>query len=196
VGAGQVRDRAEDALTPEDLVRERGDVGHVDPGTDDSSALGYGLQRGRNELAGRGEDDRRVELLGRRARAGPLGAQRAGERLRASVALSRHCEDTAAFPQRDLRDDVGRRAEAVEAEPPAFAGESQRPEADQAGAQERGRLEIAVIRWDAEAEPLVRDNPLGVAAVEVVPREVGGVAEVLAAGRAVAACAVGPPEPR
>src|SRR5262249_10972896 len=45
-------------------------------------------------------------------------------------------------------------------------------------------------------EPLVRDNPLGVAAVEVVPREVGGVAEVLAAGRAVAACAVGPPEPR
>jgi hypothetical protein len=39
VAPGEVRDRADAALAPEQLVRERRDVRHVDPGADDSPTL-------------------------------------------------------------------------------------------------------------------------------------------------------------
>ena len=39
VCAGQVRDRADDPLAPEELVRKRGDVAHVDARADDGAAL-------------------------------------------------------------------------------------------------------------------------------------------------------------
>ena len=51
VAARQVRDRAEHALVPEQLVRERRDVGHVDAGADDGAALRDGAQRRGHELA-------------------------------------------------------------------------------------------------------------------------------------------------
>src|SRR5215471_28441 len=72
VPAREVCDGPEDALAPEDLVGERRDLGHVDARAHDRAALADGAQRGGNELAGRREDDRRVELLRRRAGAGPL----------------------------------------------------------------------------------------------------------------------------
>ena len=58
-------------------VRERRDVGHVDPGAHDDAARRRGAQRRGDELAGRGEDDRRVERLRaeRHRVAGPLGAE-------------------------------------------------------------------------------------------------------------------------
>ena len=147
------------ALAPEDLVRERRDVGHVDAGADDGAALRDGRERRRDELAGRGEDDRRVELLGRRARAGPLRAERAGERLRLVVALARHGEHAAALAPRDLRDDVRRGAEAVQAEPLGVAGEAQRAVADQPGAEERRRLEVAEARRGAGSRSARRRRP-------------------------------------
>ena len=96
----------------------------------------------------------------------------------------------------DLRDDVGRGAEAVEPEPLGVAGEAQRAVADQARAEQRRRLEIRIARREREAEALVGDDLLGVAAVEVVPGEACPVAEVLPPGRAVAAPAARPAEPR
>ena len=97
---------------------------------------------------------------------------------------------------RDLGDDVRRRAEAVEAEPLAVAREPQRAVADQPRAQQGRRLLVGVALGDREAEALVGDGVLGVAAVEVVAGEPGRVAEVLAAAAAVAARSVRPAEPR
>ena len=74
----QVRHRPQHAFPPQQLVRERWDVAHVDAGADDGPAGRDGAQGERDERAGRGEDQRGVERLGRRlvACARPLGAER------------------------------------------------------------------------------------------------------------------------
>src|SRR5262249_53406350 len=74
-------------------------------------------------------------------------------------------------------------------------GQAQGAVADQAGAEEGGGLEVGVARGEREAEARVGHRPLGVAAVDLVAGEARPVAEVLAAGAAVAADAAGPPEP-
>ena len=48
--AGQVGHRPQRALAPEDLVGERGDVAHVDPGADHRPAGSHGAEGGRDEL--------------------------------------------------------------------------------------------------------------------------------------------------
>ena len=75
------------------------------------------------------------------------------------------------------------------------AGHPQRAVADQAGAQQRRRLEVRVAVGQREAEALVGHRVLGVAAVAVVAGEACAVAEVLPARAAVAAVAVGPAQP-
>ena len=97
---------------------------------------------------------------------------------------------------RDLRDDVRRCAEAVQPEPLGVAGEPQRAIADQTGAEEGRAADREEVRRQRIAVALVRERVLGVAAVAVVTRELRAVAEVLLAGAAVAAVAVGPTEPR
>ena len=97
---------------------------------------------------------------------------------------------------RDLDDDVGGGAEAVEPEPFGVAGQAERAVADEPGAEERRGLQVVVLLRDREAVALVGHDPLRVAAVEVVAREAGRLAEVLAAREAVAADAVRPAEPR
>src|SRR5690606_35251078 len=59
--SGEVRDRRERALPPEQLVRESGDVAHVDAGADHGAAGRYGAERERNERSDRRVDDGRVE---------------------------------------------------------------------------------------------------------------------------------------
>ena len=94
-----------------------------------------------------------------------------------------------------LAHDVCRRAEAVETDALPVAGELQRAVADQAGAEQRRRLGVGVARGERRAVALVGDDQLRVAAVEVVAREAGAIAEVLTAAPAVAALAVRPSEP-
>src|SRR5439155_25789621 len=107
-------------------------------GADDGGALGGRTERGRYELAGGGEDDRRVELLRPRCErvAGPFRTQLEGERLRLLVARPREGEDAAALVAGDLGHNVGGRPEAVESQPLAVPGQPQRPVPDQPGAQE------------------------------------------------------------
>ena len=62
----------------------------------------------------------------------------------------------------------------------------------EAGAEERRRLGVRVALRDREAEALVGDGELGVAAVDVVAGEARVVAQVLAAGAAVAAAPARP----
>ena len=64
----------------------------------------------------------------------------AGERLRRRVAGTGDGEDVPALPAGDLAEDVRRGAEAVEPEARGVAAHPQGPEADQAGAQQRGGL--------------------------------------------------------
>ena len=198
VVAGQVRHRAQDALLPQQLVRERGDVAHVDAGADDDAARRAGPQRRGHERAGGREDQRGVERLRSRPVrvARPLGAQRQRQLPRAGVARAREGEHAPAFMHRDLADDVRGRTEAVQPEPHAVAGQPQRAVADQPAAQQRRRLEVRVPVGQREDEALVGDRVLGVAAVDVAPGEARVLAQVLAARAAVRARPVGPAEPR
>lgn len=89
-----------------------------------------------------------------------------------------------------------RRAEAVDPQTPRVAGQLQRTVADQARAQQRCRLGVAVSGGDGEAVALVGQHVLGVAAVEGIAGEARPVAEVLPADEAEAAGAAGAAEPR
>src|SRR5229473_5262328 len=109
VPPGEVRDGAQGALAPEQLVREAGDVAHVDASGDDRSAFGGCSQRRRDERADWREDERGVQLLGRllvRA-ARPDRAELAREALAFRVAGAREGEDAAALVHGDLGDQVG-----------------------------------------------------------------------------------------
>src|SRR5205823_3667101 len=92
--------------------------------------------------------------------------------------------------------DVTRRAESVDAEPLGRPARHQRAIADQPGAQQRRGLGVAEPLGHREGERRVGDGALGVAAVEGVAGERRAIAEVLAAGAAVAALPAGPAEPR
>src|SRR5207248_2821417 len=65
VAAGQICDGAHDALAPEQLVRERRDVGHVDPTRHDRATLLYRSERRRYEDPDGREEERRNQSLGR-----------------------------------------------------------------------------------------------------------------------------------
>ena len=118
------------------------------------------------------------------------------KRLAGRVAGAREGEDLAALGAGDLRDDVGRGAEAVEPEPLGpVAGGDQGAVADEAGAEERRGVGGAQAGREGEAVALVGHGVLGVAAVEVVAGEACVGAEVLAARPAEAAGAAGPPQP-
>ena len=186
-----------DALAPQQLVRERRDVRHVDPRADDGAALRDRRERRRDELAGRGEDDRRVELLGRRGPRPPIPRRASGRTpapraspSRVTAKTRRPCASATC---------VTMCAAAPKPYSPsrsASPASRERAVADQPRAEQRRRLQVAEPLGDREAEALVGDDPLGVAAVEVVAREARAVAEVLAAARAEAALAARPAEPR
>ena len=97
---------------------------------------------------------------------------------------------------RHLRHDMGRRAEAIDAEARRVAGHLQRAVADQPGAQQRRCFGVAVAFRQMEAVARVGDRVRGVAAVDLVAGEAGAVAEIFLPVAAIGAGAVGQPEPR
>src|SRR6266540_2581232 len=194
----EVRDRADRPLTPEERVRKRRDVAHVDAGADDRPAGRGRAERSRDERSDRGEQDRGVERLGRRltGRARPLRPERAREGLGLGVASAREREDALARVARELRDDVACRAESVQAEPLGVAHGSPGAVADEAGAEERRGLGIGIAVRDREGVPRVHHGCLREASVEVVPGEARPLAQILAPRAAGAADAARPAEPR
>src|SRR5215210_8604216 len=195
--AGKVRDRADGALSPEDLVGEGGYVAHVDAGAHHHPSLRDGPQRDRHQRPDGSEDDRRVELLrrGLTRASGPGGAQLAREALALLVTIPGEREDLPALMNGHLDDYVGGVAEAVEAEAFGVADHGQRAVADQARAQQRRGLKVRILLGDREAEAVVGDGVPGVAAVYLVAGEPGVVAEVLPVREAVAAATVRVAEP-
>ena len=114
----------------------------MDAGAHHYAARRRCAQRGGDERAHRGEDDRRVERLGARRQrvARPLRAEPLRERLRCLVLRAREREHAPALVHGDLADDVRGRPEAIEAEALAVAGQPQRAVADQPAAQQRRDL--------------------------------------------------------
>src|SRR5438128_4925452 len=198
VGPREVGHRSQHSLTPENRVREAWDVGHVDPAADDGPALCHRAQGGRHKLAGRREDDGRVEWVGwRRVRvAGPVRTEVEGKLLAGFVARTRERIGALAPVPRHLDDDRRRRSETVNAKSRSVPGHAQGPVADEARAQKRRGLQVGVALGNRKAEPAVRDRVVGIAAVDLITREPSAVAKVFAPRQAVLAIAVRPPQPR
>ena len=119
-----------------------------------------------------------------------------GEVLRRAVARPGEGVDALALMARHLRHDVGRGAESEDAEGLRGAGHAVGAVADQPGAEERRGVGVAVAVGDAEAEAVVGEHEVLVAAVEMAAGEPRVVAEVLLARMAEAAAAAGAAEPR
>ena len=118
------------------------------------------------------------------------------KRGRLAVARAREGEHAPALEARDLRDDVSRRAEAVETEPRGIACGAQAAVADQSRAQERRRRDVVLCAGEREAVARVRERLLGIAAVARVAGEASGIAEILRPAQAEAAAPAGRGEPR
>ncbi len=88
-----------------------------------------------------------------------------------------------------------RRSEAVDAEPARVARDPIGSIADQPGAEQRRRLEVAVALGKCKGKPDIGDGILGVAAIELIAGEAGLRAEVLASRRAILAMTAGAAEP-
>ena len=124
----------------------------MDAAADDDPTFAHGFESCRHQGADGREDDGGVERLGRtliRA-SGPRHAKRAGEILRRAIAGPREGVHLAPLRFRDLRHDMGRGAEAVDAEARNLSsgrsdGEFQRAVADQPGAKKRRGFGVAIV---------------------------------------------------
>jgi hypothetical protein len=101
------------------------------------------------------------------------------------------------LPQRQLRRQVRRRAEAVDAEPARWRqlAEPQGPVADDPGAQQGRRVHVVVALRQPVGEPFVDEAELGVSTVGVPAGEQRRAAEVLLTVPAEPAAAAGSAEP-
>src|SRR6185312_12520840 len=142
-------------------------------------------------------DDHGIEQLGRRlvCSACPLAAKAAREGLSVRIARTGEGKDAAAIFQRDLADDVRRRAEPDEPERMPIARRAIGAEADQAGAEQRRNFSIAIAIRERQAKGRVGHRELGITAIAVVASENRGVTEVLMAGDAIGTMAAGLTEP-
>ena len=169
----------------------------MDAAADDRAALAHCAESRGHQFAGRCKDDRCIERRGGRrvAVADPAAAELACERGGPGVAGPHEGKALASLVPGDLRHDVCRGAETIDPEPLRGAGHDQRAIADQACAEQRGGVDVVDARWQREAEALVGDGVLGVTAIDLVAREAGVVAKVLAPFAAVAAVPAGVTQP-
>ena len=141
--ARQVRDRADDPLAPEQLVRERRDVAHVDAGADDRAALAHvrGAPRARARRRARRRSPRRAPpAAGSRGVARPGRAERARERLAVVVAGRVTANTRRPWKTRDLATMCAAAPKPYRPSALGVAGEPQRAVADQPRAEERRGL--------------------------------------------------------
>ncbi len=169
----------------------------MDAGDRQRPAPVEGTQRDRHQIADRGEEDRGVQRL-RRCLIG-TGRRRRAEREREPAGRlgPGHDVHPRSLRQRHLRGQVGRRAETVDPQPAAGRQlrPAQRSEADNARAQQRRQLPVGVAGRQLVGVVGADDGVLGVAAVGVPAGVAGRRAQVLRAAPAVAASAVGLPQP-
>src|SRR5437773_4260187 len=174
----------------------------------DNSAFGERAQRGRHERAGRGKNNCSVEFFGRHfiRTPGPNRAQRARGVLSGFISRSRESEDFLSLIQGDLRNQMGRVAESVNAKPACFASFPIRSIAKHSGTKQRrdsrlrqrrfgGQVDIEKFVWEMKAISRVGHGELGIAAVKSVTGESRVIAKIFAVRPAINAPAIGPAEP-
>ena len=169
----------------------------MNAGGNDDAALAHRPQARGHQRPDGGEEDRRIELFGRRfVRAtNPCRTELARKVLGDRVARAGEGMDALALVDSDLRDDMCGGAEAIKADRLAGARHAVGAVTDEAGAEQRGRFRVAVLLRQVEAVAPVGDDIVGIAAVDVTAGEMRRVAEILQARKAVAAVAAGPAEP-
>src|SRR5437773_10308422 len=87
-------------------------------------------------------------------------------------------------------------AKPINAEPARVASLSIRTIAKHDGAKERRNIDIVVLLGQMKTESRVRDNELGITAVDGIAGKARAVAKIFAVGSTVNAFAVGPAQPR
>ncbi len=187
--ACEIGDGAYHALAPQDVVRHRRDRTHVDPAQNQRPALPEGAQPQRDKLSDGREHQGRIEWHGRRGQraAGPGAAEIPREILGSGVSIPGEGIDCPPLVAADLRDDMRRRPEPVDADGPGFARSLQRPIADKPRAQQGRSVHVVVAVRYREAVARIGDRVRGEAAVDLVARELRGVAEIFLPARAVTA---------
>src|ERR1700737_3774669 len=193
----QVGNRPDLPFHPQEGMRKRGDVAHVDAGTHDNPAWIQGFERGRHQRPNGSEDQGGIEGLWRRTRgvASPFGPKASREPLLLGIARRRKGENAPALKTGDLRDDVRGVAEAIEPDALSIARQPQGAIADQAGAEQRCGMQIRITLGQRKTEALVGDAILSVAAIDVIAGEARVHAQVLETTAAKAAGLVDRREP-
>src|ERR1700694_6157797 len=169
----QVGDRTDLSFHPQQLVRKRRDVTHVDAGADDYPTRIKDFQPSRRQRPDGREDQSGVERFRRRRErvARPFGPDAARERLLFRIARRGKGEDPSTLEPGDLGDDVRRVAEAIQTDALRIARAPQRAIADQAGAETRRRVQVVVTLGQRKTKALVSDAKLGIAAIQVIAGE-------------------------
>jgi len=198
VQAGEVGDGTDATLLPQDFIRKRGNIAHVDPAADHNAAEVERAQGLGNEFAGGRENDGGIERVGRKGIgiARPKCADFFGEFLSPHITTAGEGVNFSPLEFCHLGDDVTGRAKAVDAQARAVAGLEQRAVANQSGAHERGGLGVRVSGGNGKAKTRIGDGIFGVAAVNGVAGEAGLLTKVFTIRAAKAAFAAGPAKPR
>src|SRR5437764_12195665 len=203
VGAREIGDRGHRTLAPQQPIRKRRHVAHVDAGTHHASAGAHAPEGRGYQSAHRREQDRGIEPLAGAlvGAAGPLRAELASEALAGGISGTREGEHPDALRTRHLSEEMSRGAEAVEAEPARLAHrltearEAVSAIADEPRAKKRGELRGRPFGGERQAVALVGEHLLGVTAVPRVSGEARPLAQILPPRAAIDASAAGEGEP-
>src|ERR1700738_4734039 len=193
VGAGEIRDRRHRTLAPQQPVRKRRHIAHVNAGAYHAPAWTYAGERGGNERADGRKHNGGIEPLARplvRA-AGPHRAEFAREALAGCIPRAREREHAPALPPGQLGEQMRRGAEAIEAEVARLARDTVGAIADEPRAQQRRQFGGRRLARQRQTVARIGEHLLRVAPVAAVPREARLLTQILASGAAIFARAAG-----
>ena len=137
IPTGQVGNGPDRPFAPKYAVGETRNVAHVNAGANDGAAFSNSSQRDGHKVTDGRIEDGGIQGPRRRlaGRARPHGAKRARKILRLGIASTGEGIDMTPLMPCQLRDNMGRGAEAVEAEMLGVTGKAKGAIADQAGTE-------------------------------------------------------------
>src|SRR6266487_2348741 len=125
----------------------------------------------------------------------PTSAERKSELLRFLVARASEGVDLPSLPSADLSENMSGRAETVEANPAAIAGQSKGTPADQSCTHQRRRADGVLKAGEGKSEGGIRYDMGRKTAIARISGEDRVVAEVLSVRRAIGTLSACMPEP-
>src|SRR5579859_189318 len=198
VTARQVRHRTQAALLPQEPIRKRWYVAHVDAAAHHRSTAAGRLERGHNQTPDWRENERRIERFRRTlvGAAGPASPQFTRERLPLDVAWPGERVHLLALPHCHLGNNVSGCAEAVDAQPfDTWTRETPGAVTDQSSTQQGCGVGIRTVPRQRKTEVLVDRYIFGIAAIHGVARELCLRTQVLLTAVAHSAASIRPGQP-